>query len=207
MGGYGSGQYWRYDSKDVTEDYSRIDVLWMKRNNSLVAGNSGSISWSRGGKKYSSIGYRSEVNAVRLIYKSRHNGEDWQEVDMRVQLTWSDCRFGGSRPYFICPGLGCGRRVQHLYSGNPYYVCRHCLHLAYKCQREQLYDRAARRAEKLRERAGDEFGIFGGPIFMKPKGMHWKTFYKLQAEETYYRRVSLSAISQRFNLDELRGYI
>ena len=192
MGGYGSGQRWGC-SKDTVEDYSRIDVLWMKREGCLRVGNSGSIKWSRNGNVTSSISYKAEHNTVRLIYKSRPYGGEWQDVDFKIPISWSDCRFGGSRPYFICQGLGCGKRVQHLYAGNPYFICRHCMRLVYQSQREELHDRAARRAEKIRERVGDEFGILDGPIFIKPKGMHWKTFYRLREEETYYRKISLRA--------------
>ena len=44
------------------------------------------------------------------------------------------CRFGGSRPYFVCPGItaaGCGRRMIKLYlsrqqPGCRRFLCRHC---------------------------------------------------------------------------------
>ncbi|CZG10327.1 TPA: hypothetical protein JBE46_02375 [Legionella pneumophila subsp. pneumophila] len=64
-------------------------------------------------------------------------------------LNWTPCRFGGERPWFICPAKGCQRRVAILYSGS-IYACRHCHQLAYTSQREADYDRALRQAEKIR---------------------------------------------------------
>ena len=52
--------------------------------------------------------------------------------------------------------------------------------LAYKSQRETPDDRNIRRAGKLRDRLGWTAGIFNG-TGGKPKGMHWQTFWRLQA--------------------------
>jgi hypothetical protein len=52
--------------------------------------------------------------------------------------------------------------------------------VAYRTQRDQAYDRASSRADRIRNRLGREPGILndaGG----KPKGMHWRTFERLQA--------------------------
>ncbi|MCP5382034.1 MAG: hypothetical protein H6912_06660 [Kordiimonadaceae bacterium] len=189
MGGYGSG--YRWSSKGVVEGHTRLDILRMNQEGYLRTGCGGLLTWSRNGEKVGSINFRSEVGSIRLIYKSRPYGGEWQDVEMDVQIYWANCRFGGSRPYFVCPGRGCRKYVQHLYAGNPYFVCRHCMNLAYTSQREQLFDRAARRAQKLRERAGDSGSIFDGDIYQKPKGMHWKTFKKLQRKETHYRELAL----------------
>ena len=200
MGGYGSGRRW--GCKSTTDDHCRLDVLWMQREGYLKPGAGGSVSWSRRGTKIASIGYRTEGSNLRLIYKARsREGEDWQDIDMHVRLSWAACRFGGSRPYFLCPVMGCGKRVQHLYAGNPYYVCRHCLGLAYQCQREELLDRAARRADKLREKLECEPGILNGAPFRKPKGMHWRTYERLCWREAHFRSVSLNEMCGKFGLD------
>ena len=198
MGGWGSGKRWH--SKAVTADYRRIDVLWMKRQGYLRANAGGTLTWSRHGEKIASTGYQSTGHSLRLIYRYRYDGEDWQDVDMAVQLSWSPCRFGGERPYFICPAIGCGKRVQHLYGGSRYYVCRHCLNLAYQCQKEELLDRAARRADKLREKLECEPGILNGAPYRKPKGMHWRTYQRLCWQEAYFRSMSLNAMCSKFGL-------
>jgi len=198
LGGWGSGKRWH--SKAVTADYRRIDVLWMKRQGYLRANAGGTLTWSRHGEKIASTGYQSTGHSLRLIYRYRYDGEDWQDVDMAVQLSWSPCRFGGERPYFICPAIGCGKRVQHLYGGSRYYVCRHCLNLAYQCQKEELLDRAARRADKLREKLECEPGILNGAPYRKPKGMHWRTYQRLCWQEAYFRSMSLNAMCSKFGL-------
>jgi hypothetical protein len=58
--------------------------------------------------------------------------------------------FGGLRWWFVCPHLN--RRVRKLYLplGGRHFWSRHAYELAYASQRETKYDRALRRARKLR---------------------------------------------------------
>jgi hypothetical protein len=86
--------------------------------------------------------------------------------------------------------------VAKLYSGN-IFACRHCYRLAYPSQREALYDRAARRADKIRDRLGWEPGILNGEG-LKPKGMHWKTFGRLCVKHDYFVTLSLRMAGLRF---------
>jgi hypothetical protein len=94
------------------------------------------------------------------------------------------CRFGGARPYFVCPdvvnGIACGRQVAKLYGAGTYFLCRHCYRLGYASQRENRYDRALRRANKIRIRLGREPGL--AALFPDwPKGMHRQTYQRLQS--------------------------
>lgn len=65
--------------------------------------------------------------------------------------------------------------------GGKVYACRHCHKLAYRTQREQAHDRAGSKADKLRNRLQWEVGILNGNG-SKPKGMHWATFDRLEAQ-------------------------
>ena len=56
MGGHGSGQYYRWDKRDTTDETCGIDVRWLARKGMLTWGLH-SLSWSRGGKEIASIGY------------------------------------------------------------------------------------------------------------------------------------------------------
>jgi hypothetical protein len=103
-------------------------------------------------------------------------GGVWQSV----KCTWTPCNFGGRRAWFVCPAMGCGRRVAILYGGS-IFACRHCYRLAYPSQRETDVDRAMRRADAIRRRLGWEPGILNGDGG-KPKGMHWRTFERMKAE-------------------------
>ena len=93
-------------------------------------------------------------------------------VEGVAHLSWTPCNFGGSRPWFVCPGEGCARRVAILYgSGLGQLLCRHCRDLAYESQRMTELVRAKRRAEKAHSR----LPLSG----TRPKGMHQTTFSKL----------------------------
>ena len=92
--------------------------------------------------------------------------------------------------------MRCGRRVAVLYGGGV-YACRHCHNLAYRTQREQAYDRASSKADKIRKRLGWEAGILNGDGG-KPKGMHWETFHRLQKQHDANVNQSLAGIAARF---------
>ena len=118
---------------------------------------------------------------IVLNYSASSRGEPEREVRERVPLAWTPCHYGGRRPWFVCPGLGCGRRVALLYGAGVYFCCRHCYALVYESQREGECDRHRRRAQAIRRRLGGEPDI-DGPLPSKPKGMHWRTYHRLRLE-------------------------
>ena len=83
----------------------------------------------------------------------------------------------GSRPYFLCPAAGCGRRAIKLHlsrqqPGRRRFLCRHCSGLAYASQSEKSWQRAARRAHKLWRYLGLVTRITDDPrhaVLEKPK--------------------------------------
>ena len=85
-----------------------------------------------------------------------------------------------------------------LYGGG-LYACRHRHNLAYRTQREQAYDRASRKADKIRKRLGWEAGILNGNGG-KPKAMHWATFMRLQARHDAHVNHSLAGMSAKLGL-------
>jgi hypothetical protein len=98
-------------------------------------------------------------------------------------IVWMPCRFGGARPFFVCPGLVngivCGRRVAKLYGAGTYFLCRECYRLAYASQRKDRYVRALRRANNIRMRLGGEPST-ASALPVRPKGMHRRTYDRLQ---------------------------
>lgn len=119
----------------------------------------------------------------------------------------------GLRPFFECPV--CGRRCCLLYQGER-CACRQCLRLAYPVCFETKLDQGFRRAWKDRRKAapvavtGD---FLGGdiPDWRKPRGMHWRTFYRLRehaalsAEAVFGRLIPIErAIRQRLERNRLR---
>ena len=75
-------------------------------------------------------------------------GDQYAAGEVRLRLAWTTCLFAGERPWFVCPGEGCGRRAAILYleerSGR--LLCRICLSLSYLSQRARR--RRARKKKK-----------------------------------------------------------
>jgi hypothetical protein len=197
MGGFGSG---RKFGADCTEDYRSIDIRRWQRDGYLVPGRYIDWQWSRNGEKIAAINVKVEIGQLRLIYNFRRNNVDeWENLNYPIRLQTTACHYGGVRYWFICPAVGCGRRTAVLYLGGKYFACRHCYHLAYRSQRETPDDRASRRADKIRDKLSWNRGILN-PTGGKPKGMHWKTFYRLLAMHNDYSNQALMGIATKLKI-------
>lgn len=196
MGGSGSGNRWRYGAKSTTDDYRTLDVRRLARTDVLRPGYCGGWQWTRDGETVASIQMRTEHDRVILIYKHRSGSDEWKDERYPVRIVRTSCHLGGSPPWFVCPAVSCGRRVAILYGGS-IFACRHCYRLAYPSQRQTWHDRAARRADRIREKLGWEPGILNEEGW-KPKGMHWRTFEGLTAEHDAFVQISLAGMAQRF---------
>lgn len=128
---------------------------------------------------------RAPTSSTRCVTRygppNRHSVQ-WQS---RFELL-----FGGQRTWFSCPN--CQRRVARLYGGK-YFRCRDCYGLAYTSQRQAPMWRLLRKAQKIRQRFGED----ASPNSMFPKKstrMHWRTFKRLVvAAETTEARCDLLA--------------
>jgi len=199
VGGY------RWGSKDTADDCRSIDVRYLHREGILRTGRSHSLAWfDQDGQKKASIGVSVILGMVKLSYRYRSCGEsEWEDVEESVPLDWTDCNYGGSRPWFLCPavvnGHRCVRRVAILYLGGRYFLCRHCYDLVYESQRESRTRRLHRKARKIRRRLGGEPDL-NHPIPEKPKGMHWRTYERLRQEEEMANNESLIALFTRWSI-------
>ena len=142
----------------------------------------GSWQWTRANERAASVNLRAEHGRLHLTYRVSITG-DWEDVVEAIRVVYVACSYGGIRPYFICPGVvngtACSRRVVKLYCAERYFLCRHCYGIAYACQSEGALDRAYRRANVIRQRLGGDPGI-SAPFPQKPKGMWWRTYWRLQ---------------------------
>ena len=181
MGGPGSGNHERrWGAKLSTAAYLRLDLASLRRGSGMCPGAVGTATWSQGGTETAAIGWAvlgEEGTATALELDYAVGGE---AVRYAVPLAWTPCRFGGQRPWFVCPGEGCGRRATVLY-GRRLFLCRHCHGLAYESTRESAGDLALRKAQKIRRRLGGSANLLA-PFPAKPKGMHWWTYERLAAE-------------------------
>lgn len=198
MGGIGSGNRSRYSSRSTTEDFNSIDIRRWAREGMLHPGYRGGWQWLRSNEVIATIGMRAEADRVILTYRHRRRDGDWKDEEYPVYISRTQCRLGGSRPWFICPVTGCRRRVAILYGG-AIFACRHCHGLTYESTREDAGDRAARRADHIRKRLGWEPGFLNGDGW-KPKWMRWRTFNRLKLEHDRLVAQSCAAIAHKFRL-------
>ena len=196
MGGPGSG---RRGGRETTADYRRLDVRELHRAGVLVPGWRGGWRWMRRGETRAEINIEVHELAMVLRYSATTNGER-KSYDYAVGLVRTKCTFGGARPWMLCPC--CGRRVAVLFGG-AMFACRRCRKLAYESQRESAGDRAIRRADAIRDRLGWQAGILN-PDGWKPRGMHWRTFWRLKAEHDRLRGEGMEGIARQLGIVERR---
>ncbi len=182
MGGFGSGRP-SGPARGKVESCRSIDVNRLHREGCLRAGWMGGWQWTRDGDKVASINLRAEDDRLHLTYRVRIGGGEWEDVSETVRIVRVACRFGGARPFFICPGVvngvACGRRVAKLHGPGRYFLCRLCYPLVHSSQSEGALDRTLRRADKIRQRLGGSPGMTA-PFPPKPKGMWRRTYERLR---------------------------
>ena len=164
---------------DKCEDFHSIDLAWLCRQCPMTVGYSGSIRWSRGDAEVGSVGYRIEPGGLRLHYTiPRHEGDPLTISELFAFVS-TPVAFGGQRRWLIC--IGCQRRCRVLFGGAR-FRCRLCYGLKYESQYEPAYARGASRCHKIRKRLG-QVGSIELPFPEKPKGMHWRTYRRLEAAD------------------------
>lgn len=184
MGGYGSGNHWRYGKRDTVDASKCLDIRYLKQHG-LLRGGYYNMSWSRNGQPTGSASIHivaGEKMTVSCKWR-RGSDEEWHSMESPVNLAHTACAFGGTRQWFVCPR--CARRVAVLILSAGYVACRHCLDLTYASCNEDLIDRSWRKRRKYVAKMGGDGNWPTG----KRKGMHWRTweqllrkYYKAEAE-------------------------
>ena len=182
MGGSGSGRWYRWDKRFTLDDVYSLDIRMLKRRGLLTPGASALWSWSRGAQPTGSILVVGAQDAVVLVYRVRAHSGPWESRQDIITMDWTALHGGGQRLWFLCPA--CTRRVALIYSAGTGFVCRHCIAQPYGSQCETPQDRSLRTVRKIRTRLGVNHSLLESiHPWDKPKGMHWRTFARLQQQE------------------------
>lgn len=185
----GAGRPGRYRK---TSDMRQIDVRRLAREKRLYKGASFGWEWRDAdtGEKQASIWMKVIDGCLECSYtlNSQHDVKD------RAPLITTECNYGGKRYWFTCPC--CGGRCAVLYLSKR-VACRKCHQLVYESQSENLCNRTARSANKIRDRLGWEPGILNIDGW-KPKGMHWRTFDRLTEKHNHYLRIAFADMKKRY---------
>ncbi|MCU0924587.1 MAG: hypothetical protein MUF44_00670 [Hydrogenophaga sp.] len=188
----------RHGAKACVEQSRQLDVRQLQRSGRLLNGLEYGWSWSQNGTKLATIQLTVRSDEVQMHYSRCLRNGQWASSSCAVSLERTPCHLGGERVWWRCPEHSCGRRVAVLYGGAR-IACRHCHDLAYRCQRESAEDRAARQANKIRRKLGWMVGVLNFPGG-KPKGMHWKTFSRLQAIHDEHAHAAMAAMARSLGL-------
>jgi hypothetical protein len=172
-------------ARTTCESCTSIDVRQWHREGRLHPGQQFSWSWTRGGEPAGSIAVRVESDAVVLNYRAESSGSgEWKSVQQRVPIRLTACHLGGQRPWFVCSvysnGRYCERRSAILYGAGELFACRRCYGLSYASQQQTALHRGLEQARKIRMRLGGSAALLE-PSPARPKGMHRRTFQRLQA--------------------------
>ena len=202
MGGRGSGRPAGFGlMANLCHRSHSIDLDWLRRKRLLALGRWSILTWSVHGERTGSIQLTLVHNGIKLSYRARQQGEDWQKIEDVVSLVESHTNFGGRREWFRCPT--CGRRCRIIYGGLR-FRCRKCSGLRYESQYEPPFARAASRALKIRDKLGGRGGL-DEPFPVKPKGMRWRTYQRLEDQDARLQRAWATGISAKFRMFEGEG--
>ena len=197
MGGRGSGRQASHGLMvDKCHEFKSIDIAWLRCRKMLQMGHSSTITWSIRGEQTGSIGVARLPGGIRLNYRQRSHGEEWRDVTDFIPVVETATNFGGHRQWFQCPS--CYSRCRIVYGG-AVFRCRRCHRLKYDTQYDPPFARAATHALKIHERLGGKGGI---DVLLppKPKGMHWKTYERLQDREERLQQAWAIGIAGKFRM-------
>ncbi len=136
MGGYGSGRYFRYNTKCTVEDCRSVDANDFARWKMFREGQRyTSTRWTLGDRETGSCGVITQIGdgltCCAFLFNNRR---------VPVALSWYAPGYGGRRYFFLCPV--CHRRVRTLHFKGRELACRICHNLTYKsCNESHSFDR------------------------------------------------------------------
>ena len=196
MGGWGSGRRGGRGRRTV-ESCRAIDINRLHAEGCLRPGWSGRWWWSRDGRQVANVNLHAAHHRLLLAYRVRCDGGEWEDIEQVMVIDWVPCSFGGVRPYIICPGAGCGRRVSKVHSVRRDFLCRRCCGLGHASQLEGSWERALRRVNRLKMGLGGDPGM-ATPFPERPRGMWRSTYRRLRARSVESEQLANAAFASRY---------
>lgn len=192
MGGIGSGSGLRWHTsreKQFVQEYRCLDVrLFPHRVMQQVPDT---------GKNLQLDGMDAILFRGRLEIYSPVVGFGGKSNRVRIPFDSTRAHYGNRRYWFLCPGSSCGRRCGKLYlyrtsEGDPLFLCRKCLNLAYKSQNQTILERMIAKKGTILHRLGAESCNLLDCD--KPKWMHWRTFNEQRLKASHLENTVVDMI-------------
>jgi hypothetical protein len=151
-------------------------------------------NWSCDGRPTGTAYIFPEWQAIRIVWRSGRS--DQGVAQERVHLSWTDCHFGGRRPWFSCPRCHAGAAL--IYTTGSRFLCRRCCRLNYASQQEDAQGRQARIISNVRRQLGGTENLLD-PYPAKPRGMHRRTYESLVSKAIAAEAVYERLMGQKFS--------
>jgi hypothetical protein len=171
----------------TVEAVRTLKVIALARAGVVGGGRLGSWQWTYASGDRASIRISGGTESITLNYRCRDwKSQGWQDVEQRVSIVRTPCRFGGRRPWFLCAyssnGRYGGRKVANLYGAGRLFACRHSYRLVYAVQWEHALQRGHLRLGKPYRKLGADYERLDGGWPDKPKWMRQQTYARLLGE-------------------------
>lgn len=192
MGGFGSGRN-PFAKTPMVERCLHLDVNEFTE--FVEEEGAGRLTWGDGAhevhfelRECDNSGGRELILAYETRRTDRSEpSDDRNEHCYTIPITFTDCNFGGRRPWWRCPR--CRDRVGKLYlpPAEPRFKCRECYDLGYRSSREsgRPLQQAIRRYQRIQKKLGatpTHPNSMEGWRPDRPKGMHQDTYEELLDE-------------------------
>jgi hypothetical protein len=195
MGGDGSGK--RGDARPTTDEALALDVRRLVRQGLIKPGGAISVPlrWGDDAALLGQVrvGYDGVRRPDELVLDYRlvdGAGSAGRAVHEVLALERTPCPYGGERVWVRCPG--CEQRKAVLYLWGERFHCVRCHDLAYASTRQSRLRRLHQHSHLIHARLGAEYlGIASWVVPPpKPRGMHWRTYWRLRRElETVHAEI------------------
>ncbi len=196
MGGVGSGRLSTRPRQSVEESVE-LDIGELRRHGLLAPGKRSTTTVHIGGQP--AVSFKCIAGRNGLSVQPGSEALPMTVEHQHITIAHVDCHLGGSRAYLVCPGDGCETRCLRLYLRDGQFRCRKCHDLYYASQRNDHWDRALGRANRLREELGGRPGT-QQLIAPRPRGMWRSTYARKRRAIMEAEHLAMQWLAERYRL-------